>query len=86
MALFTSPSKAVKTIDFNAIQARTWTDDDCLKYKEKKAIKCAEVLVLNKIPTEYLIKIKVSSQTAKKNVESLQIGVPVEIDKDMFFQ
>lgn len=53
---------------------------------ELKAKKCAEVLVLDKIPVNYLIKIKVATQLAKENVEQLQLNVPIEIDKDIFFQ
>jgi hypothetical protein len=48
-------------------------------------IKCAEVLVLNHVPIEYLIKIKVATKAAYDEVCNYILNVPVEIDRDIFF-
>lgn len=86
LALFEKPEKGLKFINFELVFAQYWEDPDYLEKAEKKAIKCAEVLVLNKVPIEYLVKIKVATPFAKREVESLNLGVPVEIDSYKFFK
>ena len=86
LAKFDTPQLALRHLDFESIFLRNWNDSsECIK-SEKKSKKCAEVLVLDKIPVEYLVKIKVATDKGKENVEKLGLGVLVEIDKDMFFQ
>lgn len=86
LALFETPDKGLKFIDFNKVFAEFWTDSNPAIQSDKKAIKCAEVLVLNEVPVEYLIKIKVATLKAKKIVENLNLGVLVEIDSHIFFR
>lgn len=86
LAQFIEPENALRFLDFDTIFARYWTDSRPYVQDELKSKKCAEVLVLDKIPVNYLIKIKVASEQAKENVEQLQLNVPVEIDRDIFFQ
>ncbi|WP_249029397.1 DUF4433 domain-containing protein [Tannockella kyphosi] len=86
IALFDAPKEALKHLDFPLILAKYWKDDDYLIEIEKKSKKCAEVLVYNSVPIQYLVKIKVATKQAKSLVEEFSLGVPIEIDKNIFFQ
>lgn len=85
LSMFLTPKEALNELNFNEIFAQFWIDDNPRIMQERKSKKCAEVLVFNRIPVEYLIKIKVATNKAKILVEQLNLGVPVEIDKKMFF-
>ena len=85
-ASFMTPDEGVKLLNFDAIRARYWTNLNPLIQKRLRQIKCAEVLVLNRIPVEYLIKIKVATKIAYNEVCSYNLNVPVEIDLDIFFK
>lgn len=85
LAQFDEPENALRFLDFDSIFARSWNHPVPYIKNDLKAKKCAEVLVLDKIPVNYLIKIKVATQQAKEHVEQLQLNVPIEIDKDIFF-
>lgn len=86
LAYFSEPEKALEYVNFKMIFAKDWNDTDYGNYIKKKAIKCAEVLVPNEIPVEYLLKIKVANEQAQKNVEAFNINVLIEVDKEIFFQ
>lgn len=64
LALFEKSERGLKFIKFEQVFAKSWDDPNYLEKIEKKAIKCAEVLVLGKVPIEYLLKIKVATQLA----------------------
>ena len=50
---FYSPEDGFDKIDFNTVYAESWVDpDDC--FSPKKQIKCAEILVPNCVPYEYI--------------------------------
>ena len=85
-AQFEEPKNAIKFLDFDKIFAKYWTHPCPITQSELKAIKCAEVLVLDKIPVSYLIKIKVATNKAKVHVEQMHLNVPVEIDSNIFFR
>ena len=85
LAIFISPDKAISQLDFQMIFAKYWTDEDVSKMADKKQVKCAEVLVLDKVPVEYIISIKTGSRKAKEKVKELNLGVPVILDEELFF-
>lgn len=86
LALFASPDEGIKFINFDKVKAVYWNEGNYNDCQNNKAIKCAKVLVLNKVPIEYLIKIKVCTELAKQKVKKLNLGVPVKIDRNMFFK
>ena len=49
---FFSPLEGVEKLDFEKIHAKFWTDSDPIIQREKKAIKCAEVLIPHSISTD----------------------------------
>ena len=85
LAIFISPDKAISQLDFQMIFAKYWTDEEVSKMADKKQVKCAEVLVLDKVPVEYIIRIKTGSRKAKEKVKELNLGVPVILDEELFF-
>lgn len=52
---------------------------------KKKKIKCAEVLILNKVQVEYILCVKVGSEKAKQRIEELNLGLPIYLDRNLFF-
>lgn len=85
LAVFISPDKAISQLDFQMIFAKYWNDEDVSRMVDKKQVKCAEVLVLDKVPVEYIISIKIGSRKAKEKVEELNFGVPAVLDEELFF-
>lgn len=85
LAIFETPKNALNLLNFDIIFARYWNDDNFLEKEEKKQIKCAEILVLNKVSSHNIICIKVGTQKALKKVEELGIKLPIHLDKDLFF-
>lgn len=86
LALFETPEQGLNNIDFDLVFAPVWNDPDYIKKANKKAIKCAEVLVWNKIPAEFVVKVKVATAEARRKAQNLWLPVPVEVDEYMFFK
>lgn len=86
MAMIMSPEEGVDLINFDKVKMRYWNHEDPSIKVENIGIKCAEVLVFNNIPKEYFKRIKVCTDIAKEKVESLNLGIKVEIDRDIFFK
>ena len=86
MAMIMSPEEGIELINFDKVKMRYWNHEDPSIKAENIGIKCAEVLVFNNIPKEYFKRIKVCTDIAKEKVESLNLGIKVEIDRDIFFR
>lgn len=86
MAAFESADKGKRYIKFSKVFAKYWTSDNPLEQYENKQIQCAEVLVLNKVPVEYLTGVIVCNENAKQKVEDLNLNIQVIIRKELFFQ
>lgn len=86
LAAFESAEKGKKYINFQKVFARYWTDDNHLVQTENKQIQCAEVLVLDKVPSEYILGVFVCTHTAKRKIEELRLGIKVLIREELFFQ
>lgn len=86
LAIFEKPEKALERLNFEIILAKYWTDNNPLIKDEKKQIKCAEVLILNKVPVEYIQGIIVCTEIARQKVIEFELGIPVYLNRDLFFQ
>jgi len=62
-----------------------YDEDEDEEYKERKRIKCAEVLVPHWVEPEYIVGAYVSCQATKQKLEELVPGLMVTIDRHMFF-
>ena len=79
-------SKGLEAIDKDRLFARYWTHRDS-QYEEwaHKSVKCAEVLVPDKVEPQYILGIYVANQTALDTIKKLRIGLTVCIKSDIFF-
>jgi hypothetical protein len=66
--------------------AEYWTDPDQITEWQKKAAKCAEVLVPDKVEPAYITGAYVACQEALAALESLAKDVAVEINSHLFFR
>ncbi|MFH1717683.1 MAG: DarT ssDNA thymidine ADP-ribosyltransferase family protein [Planctomycetota bacterium] len=78
--------EGLAAIDQDRLFARHWTHPDN-QYEEwsHKSLKCAEVLVPDKIEPRYLTGAYVANQTALAAIEKLHTGLTVHIRSDIFF-
>jgi len=83
----TSP-RGLDMIEAAAVLAEYWSDrnDDQATAWDKKRRKCAEVLVLRRVPPSYIHGAYVSGQRAQNALTSAGFQLPVVLDPYMFFQ
>ena len=86
LAALDSPEKGIKFIDFKRVFAKYWTSNNPFEQFDNKSIQCAEVLVLNEIPIDYLVGVYVCSATAEERIKQLNLNIKVKICKKLFFQ
>jgi len=84
--LFMASPKGLDRINPEIIFAEYWTDPDMIEYWEKKRIKCAEVLVPDRIPTEFINGAYVSCSEAEQKLIDTGFNLPVHINSHLFFQ
>lgn len=79
------PSPAgLAELDEDRVYAEWWTDPDVWTYYEKKRQRCAEVLVPDAIPPEYLVGAYVSRTAGVAVCESALRGLEVEVKPHVF--
>jgi hypothetical protein len=66
--------------------ADDWRDPDQIQYFRKKAAKCAEVLVPDKVKPDYIMGAYVSCQQAVAVFEASCKGISVSINSHLFFR
>lgn len=84
-AFLSSPSGLAK-IDKEIVFAERWTDPNPFTYWENKRVKCAEVLVPNRLDPKFIFGAYVSCQQAEGTLKSLASGLAVTIDPHLFFR
>ena len=65
--------------------AEYWTDSDYIEQYRRKAAKCAELLVPNVVPPEYIRGAYVCSSQVKHVVDRLDLQLTVWINNHMYF-
>ena len=63
-----------------------WTHHDPIEYYRRKFAKCAEVLVRDHVPTDFIIGTYVSCQMSLDRVSGLKLGIHATINSHMFFR
>ena len=85
-ARFYQVEEGIEALDGDLIFARYWVHpDDIIETWRHKLIKCAEVLVPDKISSHYIIGMYVANDTALHAVQSLNVRLPVNKRSGMFF-
>ncbi len=84
---FEPAPSGLRMLDKNLVFAQSWNDPDPNEKYRKSGIKCAEVLVPNKIPPGYITGAYAVCEEDKKALVHLTgVRFSVSIDKHMFFQ
>lgn len=73
-------------IDFELVFAEWWTDSNQIQQWHKARIKCAEVLVPDRIDPHYIQGAYVSCEESQKLLEEMGFHLPITIDPKLFFQ
>lgn len=78
--------EGLAAIDENKLFARYWTHSEN-EYEEwaHKSVKCAEVLVPDKVDPKYILGAYIANQTALDALKKLRMGLTVCIKSDIFF-
>ncbi len=74
----------VENLDFPIIYCKDWRDPIKQRYFEKKSKKCAEILVPDSIPYEYVIGAYVKSKEDKYRLQAIGFDKELIVNKEIF--
>ncbi len=87
---FYAVSEGLRVIDKERVFARYWNHDDPIEKFRHVFEKCAEVLVPDKVPKEFILGAYVSSEDSKVKLydimEKIRPDFPITVNPDLFFQ
>ena len=83
-AFWASP-EGLKKIEKNIVFAKYWTDQNRVADDTKKTIKCAEVLISERVEPRYIIGAYVSRRKTRQKLIDLGFSLPIEINSYLFF-
>ncbi len=83
---FHEPLMILDRLDYPMIYAKSWMDGNYYLQLKKKSVKCAEVLVPEKVPPQYIIGAAVKSQEDKERLEAMGFEKKIYIEPDLFFE
>jgi hypothetical protein len=82
---FLSPLQ-IESIDFDMVFARNWNDQSLPIKWRKKAMKCAEVLVPERVPPELIIGAYIPNKNLMNIIMAYGINEEtIQINSDLFF-
>ncbi len=84
-AAFRPAPDGLAIVNYELVFARDWRDPNQIAYWRKKSIKCAEVLVPDRVAPDYITGIYCSGAVGRAAVEVICDRV-VTVDPDLFFQ
>jgi hypothetical protein len=84
--VFRASPRGLVIVDKELTFAINWTHPDPIEYFRRKSAKCAEVLVPDRIPPEYIMGAYVSCEEAKAALEATGADIPVTINAHLFFR
>ena len=84
--VFYSALTGLERLDFDLIYARSWTDEDPVRYRYKKSVKCAEVLIPDVIPYTYIICAAVVSEDAAQWLRQTGFDRKILVKPEAFFK
>jgi hypothetical protein len=85
-AKFAPSPSGLSGVNTSLVFAEFWTDLDPIKKDYKKSVKCAEVLVPNKVDVCYIIGAYVSCNEAKSALEKITPNLNIIINPYLFFK
>lgn len=82
---FLKSPEGLRELNYDLIFAEYWTSDDPFDYWRRKAIKCAEVLVPHRVPTELILGAYVLNAIAETRLREAGFELPVNRNTNLFF-
>jgi len=82
---FAAAPAGLRIVDRDRTFAEYWTDNDQIEEWRKKAAKCAEVLVPDRVEARFIRGAYVSSEQARAELEALNTGLTVTVNPHLFF-
>lgn len=82
---FYTANDGIGQLRFDIIYSKWWTDMDIVAQFNKKRIKCAEVLVPDRIPYDYILEAIVVNRDAYVELQVKGFNKPIRIIPDEFF-
>lgn len=83
---FYTPENGLNNIDFDLVFARSWVDDNPYAQSLKKAIKCAEILIPDSIPYEYIIGAFAVSHEAREQLQGKGFHKEIIVNPRAFYR
>jgi len=83
-ALFRPAPEGLAIVDYELVFARDWRDPDLIAYWRKKSIKCAEVLIPDRVGPEAIQGVYCSGDQGRDSVQAV-CEPAVTVDPDLFF-
>ena len=83
---FFSPVDGLERLDFTKIHAKFWTDPDPIIQREKKAIKCAEILIPYSVSAEYIVGAYVVSEESEDKLIKCGFDKPIAVRPQVFYR
>jgi hypothetical protein len=83
---FVNSPRGLGIVDGELTFAEYWTHDNQIEAWQHKRVKCAEVLVPDRIAPEYIRGVYVSCEEAKATFEATGVNIPVTINPHLFFR
>jgi hypothetical protein len=85
-AIFRAAPDGLEIVNRDMTFAEYWTDPDQIVEWKKKAAKCAEVLVPDKVTPDYITVVYVAYHEAQAKFQDQVGDVPVMINSSLFFK
>lgn len=83
---FYPASEGVNEIDFGKVFAKYWTHDNHYEYLNRKAIKCAEILIPHCVPYDYIVGAYVVNDSAAEALVNTGFDKQIAIRSKVFYQ
>jgi len=83
---FWGPEVGLHLLDGDLVYAEDWRDPDLTRQYEKKRIKCAEVLVPDRVPFHLIVGGYVSCQASAEHADLTALPLEITINEHLFFR
>ncbi len=83
---FYTPEVGLEQIDFNLVFNKYWTHDNPYEQQHRKAVKCAEILIPDQVPYEYILGAYVVNETTQQNLIDCGFDKKIIVKREVFFR
>lgn len=84
-ARFRPMEGGIAVLDKDLVYARYWTHQDPYEAMTQKSIKCAEVLVPDRVDSTFITGVYVADKLGLAAFQSVHGALPATVKQDMFF-